>query len=271
MKKFPLLMLLGFVFSHPYAQHNNFLGVDCNPRLNEQEIRYLSYKFAADNYDFTDKTIGFAAHNVKRICRVSTIAPLSMRLPINKKEYFMALAQDSCQTTISKLFVLNEDEKKQSGGFDAFVVLVPKKKENKVGDKTRSRLAEVFGYRRLNYPGNLHLVGNDARDELTDDDAVLFNSIYEQEKGKFDFKGKKIAFVNPHEQEKQQKIKTKVEYINKIKKHLEKDFLYPTDHLEIFNEEEKKESGGYDAMIVYFSKKYGKGDFIQILKENNTR
>ena len=68
-----------------------------------------------------------------------------------------------------------------------------------------------------------------------------------------------------------QAIRTKKEYIGKIKKHLENDFLYPTDDLEIFNEQEKKESGGYDAMIVYQSKRFFKEQLIQILKDSNTR
>ena len=89
--------------------------------------------------------------------------------------------------------------------------------------------------------------------------------------GGFDFKGKKIAFINPHLVDQKQAIRTKKEYIGKIKKHLENDFLYPTDDLEIFNEQEKKESGGYDAMIVYQSKRFFKEQLIQILKDSNTR
>lgn len=268
MKKFALLILPWFVLSHPYAQINSSLGVDCNPKLNEQEVRYLGNMFSVDKYDFKNKTIGFAAHKVKKICRVSTIPPLNMRLPINKKEYFTALMQDTCNTTISKLLVLNEEQKKESGGFDAIVVLAPKKKEQKVDHKTGSRLAEVFGYRTLNYPGNLDLVGNDTNAELTDEDAVFFNTIYYYRD--FDFKGKKIAFMNPHLEEKQV-IRTKKEYIEKIKKHLEDDFLYPTDELITLNEQEKKESGGYDAMIVYQTKRSYKDQLIQILKENSMR
>jgi hypothetical protein len=269
MKKFALLISSWFVLSHSYAQTNNSIGVDCSPKLNEQEISYLDNIFSASNYDFKNKTIGFAAHKVKKICRVPAIAPLNMRLPINKKEYFTALGQDTCKTTTSKLLVLNYDQKKQSGGFDAIVLLVPKKKEQKVGDKTTYRLAEVFGYRTLNYPDNLHLVGNDNSAELTENDAVFFNSVYHNRN--FDFKGKKIAFMNPHLLDEKQAIRTKKEYIEKIKKHLENDFLYPGDDLEILNEQEKIESGGYDAMIVYQSKRYFKTQLIKALKEKDSQ
>jgi len=146
---------------------------------------------------------------------------------------------------------------------------VPKKKEKKIDQKTTANLAEVFGYRTLNYPDNLQLVGNDNIAELTVEDAVLFNRIYHN-RG-FDFKGKKIAFMNPH-LDGRESIRTKKEFIEKIKKHLETDFLYPaSEELEILSEEEKKESGGYDAMIVYQSKRSYKGQLVQILKESNDR
>lgn len=268
MKKLVLLLAFGFAVSTLYAQGNNSLGVDCNPKLNEQETRYLGNMFSADNYDFKNKTIGFAAHHVKKICRVPTYN-LVGSWPIDKKEYFAALAQDSCTGTVSKLLVLSDDQKKELGGFDAIVLIVPKKKEKKIDAEKIERITRVFGYRTLNYPDNLDLVGNDNSAGLTHEDAMFFNRIYHT-RG-FDFKGKKIAFINPHLVDQKQAIRTKKEYIGKIKKHLENDFLYPTDDLEIFNEQEKKESGGYDAMIVYQSKRFFKEQLIQILKDSNTR
>lgn len=267
MKNFSLLILTWLLLSHTHAQTAAAPGVDCNPRLNEKEISHLSNMFAASHYDFKNKTIGFAAHKVKKICRSRTSVLLSMRLPISKKEYFNALAQDKCETTTSKLLVLNEEQKKQSGGFDAIIVIVSKKKEKKIDDREKSWLVNVFGYRTLNYPGNLHLVGNDNIAELTNEDAAFFNTIYHDRN--FDFQSKKIAFMNPHLIEEKEAIRTKKEYIEKIKKHLEDDFLYPTDELVILNEQEKKESGGYDAMIVYQTKRVYKDELIQILKEHS--
>ena len=269
MKKFVSLLIFGFALKLLFAQNNNSLGVDCNPRLDEQEIAYLGNIFSASNYDFKNKTIGFFTHKVKKICGVSARSPLYMQLPINKKEYFTAIAQDSCGTTISKLFVLNDDQKRESRGFDAIVLIIPKKKEKQIDTKKTDRMIEVFGYRTLNYPDNLHLVGNDNSESLTDEDVKLFNRIY-HDRG-FDFKGKKIAFMNPH-LDGSETIRTKKEFIEKIKKHLEKDFLYPaSEELEIFNAEEKKESGGYDAMIIYQTKRSYKDQLIKILKENSVK
>ena len=261
------MILSLFALGYSYAQTTNGLGIDCNPRLNETEISHLNNMFAASNYDFKNKIIGFASHKVKKICRVATTVSLGMSHPITKKEYFHALAMDNCQTTSSKLLVLNQEQKKQSRGFDAIIVIVPKKKEHKINDQTKTWLVEVFNYRMLNYPDNLHLVGNDNNPELTAEDAILLNRIYHNRS--FDFKGKKIAFMNPHLDGKES-IRTKKEFIGKIKKHLETDYLYPaSEDLVILSDQEKKESGGYDAMIVYQSKRFYKEQLIQILKENS--
>ena len=249
MKKIILLISLGLLFGFSNSQTDNSLGIDCNPRLNDQEISYFSNMFAANNFNFKNKTIGFASPNILKVLGLINVPGFANSLlPIDKKEYFNMLSQNSRHETISKLFVFTETQKKESGGFDAIVLLIPKKKEKKIDDKAISKLAEVFGYRTLNYPANLHLVGNDDSNELTNEDAIFFNTIYHT-RG-FDFKDKKIAFMNPH---------------------LENDFLYPTDDLEIFNEQEKKETGGYDAMIVYQSKKFYKDQLIQILKERSMR
>lgn len=266
MKKLVLLILLWFLLGNFYAQNNSSLGVDCNPKLNDQEISYLSKMFSADNYDFKNKTIGFASYHVNRLCKIQTVY-LSGSWPIDKKEYFTALAQDICNKTVSKLLILNTEQKKESGGFDAIVLIIKKKKAQKVDTKMIDKFSEVFGYRTLNYPNNLHLVGNDNNEGLTAEDAIFFNQIYHYRN--FDFKSKKIAFMNPHLVEEKQAVRTKKEYIEIIKKHLEDDFLYPTDELIILNEQEKQESGGYDAIIVYQTKRSYKDQLIQILKESS--
>jgi len=265
MKKFSLLILLWFGLSSTHAQTNSSLGIDCNPKLNEQEATYLHNMFATSNYDFKNKTIGFASHHVNKLCGSETVY-LGGSLPIDKKEYFAALTQDRCNEAVSKLLILNDAQKKESKGFDAIVLIVKKKKEKKVDAKMIDKFAEVFGYRTLNYPDNLLLVGNDNSNELSAEEEAFFNQIY-NDRG-FDFKGKKIAFMNPHLDGKES-IRTKKEFIEKIKKHLETDFLYPaSEELEILSEEDKKETGGYDAMIIYQTKKSNPGQLIKILKEN---
>lgn len=268
MKTLSLLILTLLAFSHIRAQTGNALGIDCNPRLNEKEISHLNTMFASSNYDFRNKTIGFASHHVNKLCKTGTVY-LSGSWPIDKKEYFTALEQDRCSQTVSKLLILNDEQKKESKGFDAIVLVIKKKNEKRVDAKMIDKFAEVFGYSTLNYPDNLHLVGNDNSSDLTDEDVAFFNQIYHDRD--FDFKNKKIAFINPHLNG-QESIRTKKEFIEKIKKHLENDFLYPaSEDLAILTETEKKETGGYDAMIIYQNKKSWKGDFFKILKESSRR
>ncbi len=267
MKRIALFILLGFWFSYSFSQTKTSIAIDCNPTLNEKEIIYFDHLFSADDYDFKNKKIGFASFKVNRICGKPSIAMLSgSASPINKKEYFTAMAQDNCKKIVSKLLILDDEQKKISKGFDAIVLIVPQKKEKRLDVQKLSRLIEVFGYRTLNYPDNLDLAGKNDSDELTDEDVRLLNQIY-QDRG-FDFKGKKIAFMNPHLDGKEA-IRTKKEFIEKIKKHLENDFLYPaSEDVEMLSEEEKRESGGYDAMIVYQSKRYYRDQLIQILTNN---
>jgi hypothetical protein len=67
--------------------------------------------------------------------------------------------------------------------------------------------------------------------ELTPEEAIFFNKIFRTRRAGFDFFNRKIAFVNTSESGSSGKIKTKKMYIDKIKKYLENDFLFPTDNI----------------------------------------
>ncbi len=248
------------------AQNIPALGGDCNPRLNKKEIDYLSRIFPGEKFDFANKLIGFASYKVKKICKTETFE-LSLFLPITKKEFFTNSLRDNCNSTISNLFILNDEQKKISKGFDVIVLIAPKKKQKRINTQKRELITEIFGYRTLNYPDNISQVGNDSLQELTQQDAIFFNQIYGSKKGAFDFNDKKVAFINPHV-DKKEAIRTKNDFIRKIKKHLESDFLYPaSEELMVLSEEEKMQTGGYDAIIVYPTKRSYREQLINILKE----
>lgn len=263
--KYFTFILLSLIYANSNAQPIEMLGEDCNPILNKKERDYLSSIFAEEKHDFVNKSVGFASYKVKNICKTKTFE-LSQFLPITKKEFFTNSLRDDCNSIISKLFILNADQKKISQGFDAIILIAPKKKQEKINVKKRHRITERFGYRTLNYPENLSQVGNDSLSELTQQDAVFFNKIYLNRN--FDFAGKKVAFINPH-LDKNDFIKTKKDLIFRIKKHLETDFLYPaSEELMILSEDEKKQTGGYDAIIVYQTKRSYKDQLKKILEEN---
>lgn len=264
--KYLILIISSLVFANSNAQQIERLGEDCNPTLNKKEINYLNSMFEKDKFEFSNKSIGFASYKVKKICKTETFE-LSQFLPITKKEFFTNSLRDNCNSTISNLFILNDEQKKISKGFDAIVLIAPKKKQKKINTKIREEITETLGYRTLNYPDNLSQVGNDSIPELTQQDAIFFNQIYGYKKGSFDFNGKKVAFINPH-LEKNEAIRTKKDFIGKIKAHLDSDFLYPaSEELLVLSEEEKKQTNGYDAIIVYQTKRSYREQLINLLKE----
>ncbi|MCQ2958925.1 MAG: hypothetical protein MJ198_01890 [Bacteroidales bacterium] len=76
----------------------------------------------------------------------------------------------------------------------------------------------------------------------------LLNIVFKDSLCGFDFTNKKIGFLNNG-------IKGKAEYFNMYKKSLaDENFPFDVGTLYIFNEKQKKESGGYDAAIVYWCK-----------------
>ena len=185
-------------------------------------------------------------------------------MPITKKEYFSNINSVEKDKYFSKLLVLNDSLKGITKGFDAIVLWVPKKKAKKLNPETTMNLATKFGYRGLNYPENLDKVGNDTEEALNKEEVVFFNTIYQHEEKAFDFAGKRIVVVDFYSK----KTIPKNQYINRIKKHLENDFRFHTDDLIILTEDEKKETGGIDAVILLPEKMYIRKELIEIVKKN---
>jgi hypothetical protein len=165
---------------------------------------------------------------------------------------------------------LDSSQKNETWGFDAIVLIFDKKHQEKAERTDFRRIITGFGYRHLNYPDNLNSVGNDTTRELSEEDAIFFNKIFQFQRNSFDFRKKKVAFVNTNEIDRRKSIKTKQEYIQRIKKVLEEDFLFQFDAIHILTEREKNESGGYDAIIIFQCKKCSQLDAIRILKQGGT-
>ena len=82
-------------------------------------------------------------------------------------------------------------------------------------------------------------------------ESLYFNCIFEKSRNNFDFTGKRIGFISGSSG----KIKSnKRKYFEKEKDRYIHNYTPNGGILYIFNEEEKKKSGGYDAAIVYWSK-----------------
>ncbi len=269
MRQILLTAFFGFVFQLTFGQNFNSLGTDCYPKLNDHEIAYFDSLFSQKDYDFRNKTIAFASPNVIHFFGIIPMPPgiNNQLLPISKKEYFQELRIDDKNKKNSELLILTNSLKAITKGFDAIIILIPKKKLKKVNSETSRRIATVFGYRDLNYPDNLDSVGADTSLTLNYEEVKFLNQIYQHDKNEFYFSNKSIAIVDYYTKS----IVSKQVYLNRIKKHLEKDFLYPTDDLIILTEKERKETGGIDAVILLPEKHINRTELIEIIKKNATQ
>lgn len=258
MMKTIYIISLAFLFPIiSFGQTGTKLGIDCNPKLNSEEIHFFKKAFGTDTFCFENKNIGFATNDGFKIWGFD-----NSFMPISKKTYFNLFRKDTKQNLKSKLVVLDSIQKQKTKGFDAIILAFDKKYQKKAEESKFKRIITVFGYRELNYPNNLNLVGNDTSSVLSQQDASFLNQLFNRSRELFDFNGKRIAVIRTQTKS----IISKSEFIDKVKKHLDSDFLYPYDFLYILNDKERKDSGGYDAIIIYDCLKCSGKDAVAILK-----
>ena len=119
----------------------------------------------------------------------------------------------------------------------------------------------VFSMNIFGQVGGVHNIPTEQRkqlDKIGVDDSTLLNSyesdflneVFKDSLKDFDFTWKKIGFFKGGNTE-----SSKTDYFNMHKKHFS-DEKSPCDngYLYIFDEAAKKETGGYDAIIVYWTK-----------------
>ena len=96
---------------------------------------------------------------------------------------------------------------------------------------------------------HLDKMGVDSSPMLNNYESAFLNVIFKDSLKGFDFTNKKVGFIKIYGE------KGKIQYFDMQKKHFV-DEKYPCNNgtLYIFDETQKKESGGYDAAIVYWSK-----------------
>lgn len=94
----------------------------------------------------------------------------------------------------------------------------------------------------------LDKMGVDDSTLLNNYESMYLNEVFKNSLKDFDFTGKKVGFITNGDGKKSA-------YFNMHKKHISNENT-PCDNgsLYIFDEAQKKESGGYDAAIVYWRK-----------------
>ena len=96
----------------------------------------------------------------------------------------------------------------------------------------------------------LDKMGVDSSPLLNNHESAFLNVIFKDSLKGFDFTNKKVGFIKISGE------KGKIHYFNMQKKYFV-DEKHPCDNgtLYIFDAAQKEESGGYDAAIVYWSKR----------------
>ncbi len=92
-------------------------------------------------------------------------------------------------------------------------------------------------------------MGVDGLPMLNSHESAYFNVVFKENLNGFDFTGKKVGFIYSGARS------NKKEYFGLEKDRFKRNDTLNRGTLYIFDETQKKESGGYDAAIVYWSKR----------------
>ncbi len=98
---------------------------------------------------------------------------------------------------------------------------------------------------------NIDSLGQDSNPNLTAFESDYFNQIFSKKRDSFDFTNKTIAFVTGSSG---RTHSNKKRYFDLERDRIARDYSLNGGTLIRFNETEKKQSGGYDAVILYWSK-----------------
>lgn len=94
-------------------------------------------------------------------------------------------------------------------------------------------------------------MGIDNEHYLNQYESEYFNIKFEKRRGDFDFKNKKVAFFNSSGGG---VLKSKIDYFRTEADRYRRDYSSNFASLVLFNEQQKQENGGYDAVVYYWSK-----------------
>ena len=98
---------------------------------------------------------------------------------------------------------------------------------------------------------NIDSLGRDNNPKLTIFESDYFNQIFSRKRNDFNFANKTIAFVTGSNGKTRS---NKQQYFDLERERIAKEYSLNGGALIIFNANEKEQSGGYDAVILYWSK-----------------
>jgi len=255
MKQFILILLFNLTIGFAFCQDLE-KGIDNNPVLNKFESDYLNFflKNQRQDFDFSEKKTAF----------------ISLDLGINlrsKNDYFKYYCKknETADSRDIKMIVIDSIQRQETNGYDVLVLMDTQKKE--LSDKRISKIIKKLLECENEKPSNLYELGLDENPFLTKSESDYFNIKFNSFKPKYDFTNFKVGFFYGNNGT---KIQTKKEYFDSVKNRLGNCYSASYDYLVKLTKEEKVESGGYDIIIVSWSKiiPTAKERMIKELKDN---
>ena len=239
MKQVILLLIISLNIECAFCQEID-KGIDNNPILNSAESVYLNefLKNQRMDFDFKEKKTAF----------VSLDIGINLRSKNDYFEYYYK-RNESANSYSVKMITLVSNQKQESNGYDVLVLMDTQKKKinEKLIDKIINKLSQCENAKY----SDLYQLGLDENPVLTKPESDYFNIEFNPYKTNYDFANLKIGFFNGNYG---RNIQTKKDYFDLVKNRLGNFESASMDYLIKLTKEEKIESGGYDFIIVSWSK-----------------
>jgi hypothetical protein len=241
-----VIFLITFSANSLFAQPLDTSRLDNNPKLTAAESAWLNNHIGHGEFNFDGKYVAFSQLLTGGFYGIG-----KFMLPFHKKNVFHERISEASY----QLYVLDEQEKKATNGYDAIIVFYDRKHKGKM-DRLKREAVIADNFNR--YPQIPAGAGEDSNPALSAVNAAFFNAVYQRHSivaQGFDFSGKKVAIFNTRGQVDKIKQETIEQYVNRVKTSLDRDGFYEPEFTYILSEAQKRESGDYDLIIQYLCKK----------------
>ncbi|HVW61349.1 MAG TPA: hypothetical protein VHC48_14965 [Puia sp.] len=261
MKLFRILSFFLLIDISSFGQDIDIRPVDNNPRLTIEESAWLNKNIKPGSFNFDGKYVGFMELMSGGYWGIG-----KWTLPLTKKAFF----RGRLNNCLYQLYILNAEEKKQTNGLDAVVVIAGKQIRGKM---RRLKRADAIADARNGFPQIPADAGTDNSPLLNQANAEFLNELYKYGRyvtSPLNFSGKKVAIFEQNYSQRPINAEQRSisEYLHRVKRRLDESGYCDPEFTYLLTEQQKKESGGYDVIILYRDKKGVTLD--QLIKKLNT-
>ena len=239
MKQLILILIFNLIFGFAFCQDIE-KGIDNNPILNKAESDYFDtfLKNQRLDFDFNEKKTAF----------------ISLDLGINlrsKNDYFKYYYKktETDESRGTKMIVLDSIQRQETNGFDVLILMDTQKKG--IDEKLVGKIIDKLSKCEKEKPTYLYELGLDDNPILTKSESEYFNRAFKDGKANYDFTNLKVGFFFGNNGA---RIQTKKQYFDLVKNRLGNCSSASNDFVIKLTKEEKLESGGFDFIIVSWSK-----------------